>query len=153
MLSVPDKVPTVMIKGEGMTSNGIVTNISQMITWDTPSKHHNIRHYIIKYRKSDEVNSPSSDNIMSAMTQTNVTNITLMLQVPKKQTTYSVWVAAVSDAGQGEFSNRTQWSYSSGSKCYEQGSHCAHVECLHMLYKHDMFTSYSQDQVFQGVLK
>ena len=157
MSSVPGKVPTVMIKDKGMTSNGIATNARQMISWDAPSNHPNIRHYLIKYGKADEVNSSSDANIMSAITQTNVTTITLMLKVPKEQTTYSVWVAAVSDAGQGEFSDRKQWSYSSGfsqgSQCYEQGSYCAHVECLHMLFKHDMFTSYPQDQVFQRVLK
>ena len=117
MSSALGKVPTVMIKGEGMTLNGIVTDISQIISWDAPSNHHSIRHYLIKYGKADEVNSSSDVNIMSAMTQTNVTTITLMLQVPKKQTTYSVWVAAVSKAGQGEFSDRTQWNYSSGSQC------------------------------------
>ena len=118
MSSVPDKVPTVMIKGEGMTSKGMVASINQIISWAAPSNHHNIRHYLIKYGKADEVNTPSDDNIMDEMTETNVTTITLMLQVPREQTTtYSVWVAAVSKAGQGEFSNRTQWSYSSGSQC------------------------------------
>ena len=97
-----------------MNVNGMVANIDQKISWAAPSNHYNIRHYLIKYGKADEVNTPSDVNIMSAMTETNVTTITLMLQVPKKQTTYSVWVAAVSDAGQGEFSDRTQWNYSSG---------------------------------------
>ena len=98
-----------------MSANGMVANINQTISWAAPSDHHNIRHYLIKYGKSDDVNTPSDVSIMTEMTQTNVTTITLMLQVPKEQTTYSVWVAAMSDAGQGEFSDRTQWSYSSGS--------------------------------------
>ena len=113
---VPDKVQNIMIKGEGivMNVNGMVANINQRITWDAPSNHHNIRYYLIKYGKADEVNSSSDDKIMSAMTQTNITEITLTPEVPKEQTTYSVWVAAMSDAGQGEFSDRTQWNYSSG---------------------------------------
>ena len=46
-------------------------------------------------------------------TSSNATQATLMLLVPQEQTsTHSVWVAAVSEAGQGEFSDRVDFNYS-----------------------------------------
>ena len=47
-------------------------------------------------------------------TSNNATQATLMLLVPRGETsTYSVWVAAVSEEGQGEFSDRVDFNYSS----------------------------------------
>ena len=114
---VPDKVKVVMGKGQGMVMkfNATIANIHQKITWSAPQHHRNIRHYLIKYGKADEVTDPSDANIMSAMTATNVTSTTIMLQVPRGQTsTYRVWVAAVSQAGQGKYgSTGAIFTYSS----------------------------------------
>ena len=47
-------------------------------------------------------------------TSSNATQDSFVLLVPQGQTsTYSVWVAAVSKAGQGEFSDRVDFNYSS----------------------------------------
>ena len=86
---------------EPADSNDQIT-IIQNITWDAPLNHHNIQHYVVNYWN------------ISNVTNNNVTQATLVLLVPKgKTSTYSVWVAAVSEAGQGEFSDRVDFNYSS----------------------------------------
>ena len=87
--------------------NGSIT-IIQKITWDAPPNYHNIQHYLIKYQMQGQPTSSET------RTSSNATQATLMLLVPQGQTsTYSVWVAAVSEAGQGDFSDRVDFSYSS----------------------------------------
>ena len=69
------------------------------ITQDAPLNHHNIQHYLIKNQMQAQPNSSETS------TSSNATQATLVLLVPKGQTSaYSVWVAAVSKAGQGEVS-------------------------------------------------
>ena len=84
--------------------------IIQTITWDAPPNHHNIQHYLIKYWMQGQ---PTSNE---TRTSSNATQASLVLLVPQGQTsTYSVWVAAVSQAGQGEVSDRVDFNYSSKS--------------------------------------
>ena len=99
----------VIVRGSIVHSNGSIT-IIQNITWDTPPNHHNIQHYLIKYQLHNQ--STSSET----RTSSNATQATLVLLVPRGQpSTYSVWVAAVSEAGQGEASEQVDFSYSSKS--------------------------------------
>ena len=105
----PDRVQSVTIRYQsGMVhSNGSIT-IIQNITWDAPPNHHHIQHYLIKMQ-----GKPTSSE---TRTSSNATQASLMLLVPRGQTsTYSVWVAAVSKTGQGEFSEQVNFSYSSKS--------------------------------------
>ena len=83
--------------------------VYQNVTWDEPPNHHNIQHYVVGYQKQGQ----SSSNVMR--TTDNVTWVTLGLFVYQGETpiNYSVQVAAVSSAGQGEFSERIHFSYSS----------------------------------------
>ena len=99
----------VIVRGsrvQSVHSNDSITVI-QTITWDAPPNYHNIQHYLIKYQMQGQRTSSETS------TSGNATQATLVLLVPKGQTsTYSVWVAAVSKAGQGEFSERVDFSYS-----------------------------------------
>ena len=105
-----DRVQNVTIRGTTVQSihgNDRIT-IIQNITWDAPPNHHNIQHYLIKYQMQGQPTSSET------RTSSNATQTTLVLLVPRGQTsTYSVWVAAVSEAGQGEFSDRVDFNYSS----------------------------------------
>ena len=107
-----DRVQNVIVRGSGVQSvhnNGSIT-IIQNITWDAPPNHHNIQRYLIKYQMQGQPTSSET------RTSSNATQATLVLLVPRGQTsTYSVWVAAVSQAGQGEVSDRVDLSYSSES--------------------------------------
>ena len=107
----PDRVLNVTVRGStvhSVYSNDSITVI-QNITWEAPPNHHSIRHYVVKYQM--QVQATSSKGMR---TSNNVTQATLVLLVPRGQTsTYSVWVAAVSGAGQGEFSDRVDFKYSS----------------------------------------
>ena len=90
-------------------SNDSIT-IIQNLTWDALPNHHNIQRYLIKYQLHNQ--STSSET----RTSSNATQASLVLLVPQGQTsTYSVWVAVVSEAGQGEFSERVEFNYSSKS--------------------------------------
>ena len=112
----PDRVQNVTVRGSTVQSvhrsdsNGSIT-IIQTITWDAPPNHHNIQHYLIKYQMQGQPTSSET------RTSSNATQASLALLVPKGQTsTYSVWVAAVSEAGQGEVSDRVNFNYSSKPK-------------------------------------
>ena len=92
---------------QSVHSNGSIT-IIQNITWDAPPNHRNIQHYLIKYQLQGQSNSSET------RTSSNAIQASLVLLVPQGQTsTYSVWVAAVSEAGQGDFSDRVDFNYSS----------------------------------------
>ena len=107
----PSRVLTVTIEGSIVQSvhrNNTIT-IIQNITWEAPPNHHSIRHYVVKYQMLGQA---TSSVIMR--TSNNVTQATLVLLVLRGETsTYTVWVAAVSEAGQGEFSDRVDFNYSS----------------------------------------
>ena len=101
-----------------MKFNATVATISQVITWTAPLNVHNIKHYLVKYGKADEINGPSDVNIMTERTKMNLTRVVLLIQMPQKQTptnsvSYSVWVAAVSGQRQGAFSDRYTFTYAS----------------------------------------
>ena len=94
---------------QSVNSNDSIT-IIQTITWDAPPNHHNIQHYLIKYQRQGQPTSSET------RTSSNATQASLVLLVPRgKTSTYSVWVAAVSEAGQGDFSDRVDFNYSSKS--------------------------------------
>ena len=105
--AVPNRVQNVIVTGstiQSVHSNGSVA-IIQDITWDAPPNHRNIQHYLIKNQMQGQPTSSETSN---------ATQASLVLLVPKGQTsTYSVQVAAVSEAGQGEFSEQVDFSYSS----------------------------------------
>ena len=100
----------------GSTVHSVHSNYSitiiQNITWEAPPNHHSIRHYVVKYQMQGQATSS-----VTMRTSNNGTQATLLLLVPRgKTSTYSVWVAAVSEAGQGEFSDRVDFKYSSKPK-------------------------------------
>ena len=107
----PDRVGNVTVRGStvhSVHSNGSITVI-QNITWEAPPNHHSIQHYVIEYQMQGQATSSKG-----LRTSNNATQATLLLLVPRGETsTYSVWVAAVSGAGQGEFSDRANFTYSS----------------------------------------
>ena len=85
--------------------------IHQTISWRRPDNHTHITHYLIQYgagitRRETGGGGPTTVN-------STVNSTVLMLRIPTNSTTYSVWVAAVSEAGQGEFSDRVNFTYSS----------------------------------------
>ena len=105
-----DRVQNVTIRGSRVqpAERNNKVKVLQTITWDAPPNHHNIQHYLIKYQMQGQPTSSET------RTSSNATQASLVLLVPRGQTsTYSVWVAAVSEAGQGEFSERVGFSYSS----------------------------------------
>ena len=108
--AVPDKVQNVIIRGSRVQPvNRNKVNVLQNITWDAPPNHRSIESYTIKYQMQGQ---PTSSETKA--TSSNATQASLTLLVPLGQTsTYSVWVAAVSEAGQGEFSERVDFNYSS----------------------------------------
>ena len=107
----PDRVLNVTVRGSTVHSvhrNDSITVI-QNITWEAPPNHHSIRHYVIKYQMQVQATSSKS-----MRTSNNATQATLVLLVLRGETSsYSVWVAAVSEAGQGELSDRVNFNYSS----------------------------------------
>ena len=122
-----DRVQNVIIRGSRVqpANRNNKVNVFQTITWDAPPNHHNDRHYVIKYQMQGQPTSSET------RTSSNATQATLVLLVPQGQTsTYSVWAAAVSEAGQGEFSDRVDFNYS--SKSTQQTCSCVHVHTQHM---------------------
>ena len=107
----PDRVQNVTIResrAQSANRNDTI-RITQNITWNAPPNHHNIQHYVIKYQMQGQTTGSVTNR-----TSSNATQATLELLVPRGQTsTYSVEVAAVSEAGQGEFSDRVDFNYSS----------------------------------------
>ena len=88
----------------------MTANVTQAITWEEPPHHHNIKNYTIVYEMGQE--ATTSSTIVSTINS--ATQATLVLSVPRgKGATYSVQVAAVSQFGQGEFSDRVELAYSS----------------------------------------
>ena len=88
--------------------------IHQTISWRRPDNHTHVTHYLIRYgagiiRKDTEGSGLTTVNSTTSST-------VLMLLKPTNYTTHSVWVAAVSQAGQGEFSDRVGFNYSSKTR-------------------------------------
>ena len=99
----------VRVRGSMVERNyaGIIT-IHQKITWDAPANH-SIQRYVVKY----QINGSSIPD--TTMTFNNATCAILELNVTKTGApiSYTVQVAAVSEAGQGDFSDRIDFNYSS----------------------------------------
>ena len=93
--------------------HGMTANVNQTITWEEPPRHHNIKNYTITYEMGNATNA-TNFNGTEVSTINNATQATLVLSVPQgKGATYGVRVAAVSQYGQGEFSDRVELAYSS----------------------------------------
>ena len=111
-LAVPSKVQNVRVRGSMIQLKyaNIIT-IHQNITWDAPANR-SIQHYVVKY----QMNSSSITDM--TMTKENGTRAMLELNVTENEASlsYTVQVAAVSKAGQGEFSDKVGFSYSSKAR-------------------------------------
>ena len=107
--TVPGKVKNVIIKGSmAKSADDTSIKINQNITWDAPPNHNNIQHYVVKYQMRGQ------GSVHETSTNNNATSATLELIVHRRTPIrFTVQVAAVSRAGQGEFSQGTQFSYSS----------------------------------------
>lgn len=84
-------------------------HIDQTISWEIPDNHKHITHYLIQYGAG----ITSRENGGNTLSAVNSTTYSAVLSIPANATTYSVWVTAVSEAGQGEFSDREDFNYSS----------------------------------------
>ena len=80
--------------------------INQTISWTRPYSYYSISYYLVQYRAGNI--SFENETVRSTITST-----VLRLPILTNTTTYSVWVAAVSSGGQGEFSDRVDFTYSS----------------------------------------
>ena len=85
--------------------------IHQTISWRRPDNHVHITHYLIRYGAGVISRDTEGGGLPTVNSTTNST--VLMLSKPTSHTTYSVWVAAVSQAGEGKFSDRVDFNYSS----------------------------------------
>lgn len=85
--------------------------IHQNISWRRPENHIHITRYLIQYGAGITGWGTEGDGPITM--NSTATSTVLMLPIPTNHTTYSVWVAAVSDAGQGKLSDRVDISYSS----------------------------------------
>ena len=88
--------------------------VKQSFTWISPNSSANYS-YVIKYGNATNVASPNGTSIMTK--SISVTNIkrtytkTVSLTVPSSRVTYNFWIAAISDNGIGEYSDRVQITY------------------------------------------
>ena len=89
--------------------SGTMITINQNITWDAPLNHSNIQHYVVKYMLADK----SSSNVTRTINNITLVSLELLAHQSEVPINYSVQVAAVSSAGQGEFSEGIQFNYSS----------------------------------------
>ena len=116
MYTVPGKVDNVTVVGLGRIQNN---RLYQSISWSRPPHHTSQLNYTIKYGPSSEVDTPTHPSVNT--TNTTEPSVNLTLPIPNTPVTYYVWVAAVSDAGQGEYSQRIQINYT--GKSINQLSH------------------------------
>ena len=87
--------------------------ISQTIFWARPYSYYNILYYLIQYGAGNlSVEDGTGGQTTVNYTATSRSTV-LRLPIPTHTTTYSVWVAAVSSGGQGNFSDRVDFTYSS----------------------------------------
>ena len=95
--TAPGEVDNLTVVGLGRVDGD---QIHQSISWRRPPHHTSQLHYIVKYGPSSELDRPTHPSV-STTTSSNTTVI-LTLPITTKRTVYNVWVAAVSDVGQGE---------------------------------------------------
>ena len=88
--------------------------MKQSFTWISPNSSAKYS-YIIKYGNAANVTSPNGTSVMTkSITVTNIKRTyTKMvgLPIPSSRVTYNFWIAAISDAGIGEFSERVWITY------------------------------------------
>ena len=118
-ISVPEQVTanTVTIADLRRSTNS--THVMQPVTWDKPNSDQEISNYVVEYRRTKE-GSWYNHTVNNA-------SIVLALPLPQSNTTYSLRVAAVSVAGKGNFSEVSNFSYT--SECTESISFT--VTCTH----------------------
>ena len=108
--TVPAKVPSVT--AAPVQSSDIQGDyIHQTISWRRPENYTHITRYLIQYGAGITRRETGGGGIATKNSTANST--VLVLRIPTNSTTYSVWVAAVSEAGWGEFSKMIQFRYSS----------------------------------------
>ena len=107
---VPGKITEVNISKTEVMDN----EVKQYFTWislNSSAKYS----FIIKYGNAANVTSPNGTSIMTkSITVTNINRIyTEMVgfTVPSSRVSYNFWIAAISDAGIGEYSDRVQIIY------------------------------------------
>ena len=86
-------------------------HLQQSISWRRPPHHTSHLNYIVKYGPSNVADRPTHPSVNT--TSSSNTTVILTLPIPTTPVVYNVWVAAVSDAGQGEYSQRKQVHYTS----------------------------------------
>ena len=109
LFSVPSKVTNVTKEGLGVVAGG---KIHQVISWSRPANHTSELNYIIKY------NLASQPSAMTTNSTSESVNLTLPTpNTPRQPVMYYISVAAVSDAGQGQFSNKIMLAYDGKNQC------------------------------------
>ena len=96
--------------------------MKQSFTWISPNSS-TTYNYVIKYGNAANVTSPNGTSVMTKnITVTNINRIyTKMVgfTIPTSRVTYNFWIAAISDAGIGEYSDRVQITYDGKSDVLE----------------------------------
>ena len=122
--TVPSKVTNVIKEGLGVVVNG---KIRQVISWSLPLHHTSELNYTIKYELTDREN-PSQSSVMIITSKRKSVNLTLpTTNRPQQPVMYYVSVAAVSDAGQGQFSNKIMLAYKGKNQCLSTDPHSTHI--------------------------
>ena len=107
---VPGKITEVNISKTEVMGD----EVKQYFTWISPNSSANYS-YVIKYGNAANVTSPNGTSVMTK----NITVIlikrtyteTVSFTVPSSRVTYNFWIAAISDAGIGEYSDRVNITY------------------------------------------
>ena len=105
--TAPGEVDNLTVVGLGRVDGN---RIHQSISWSRPPHHTSHLNYIVKYGPSNVVDRPTHPSVNT--TTSSNTTVILTLPIPTTPVVYNVWVAAVSDIGQGKYS-QTQFTYKS----------------------------------------
>ena len=115
---MPGKITEVNISKTELMGN----EVKQSFTWISPNSSANYS-YVIKYGNAVNVTSLNGTSIMTkSITATKIKHIytkLVVLTTPSSRVTYNVWIAAISDAGMGEFSERVWITYDGKSDMLE----------------------------------
>ena len=108
---VPGKITEVNISKTEVMGD----EVKQYFTWISPNSSANYS-YVIKYgNAANLLYSPNGTSVMTkSITVKNIKRIytkTVGLTVPTSRVSYNFWVAAISDAEIGEYSDRVQITY------------------------------------------
>ena len=96
--TAPGEVDNLTVVGLGRVVGG---QIHQSISWRRPRNHTSELNYTIRYGPSSVVGRPTHPSVNT--TTSSNTTVILTLPKPTNSVFYNVWVAAVSDVGQGEY--------------------------------------------------